>query len=50
MQYRILTDDSQFDLAKEVELYLKEGWTLQGGVSVTFKKIGYYFAQAMVKE
>ena len=55
MKYIILADlDGRELLEKEVELRLKEGWQLQGGVSISNYKtpsglIKITFAQAMVK-
>lgn len=56
MEYKVLTSESADDLAREVKDYLKRGWTLQGGVSLTSTPNRDYahglykvFAQAMVK-
>ena len=40
-----------FDLKVEVEKYIKEGYRLQGGISISESRVGFYtVAQAMIKE
>lgn len=50
MQYTIVTGKSNYDLQINVREKLKNGWSLQGGVSFVFYG-GMYetWAQAMVK-
>ena len=53
MKYKILEyDDSEY-LQKAVNISLKDGWKLQGGVSVTVSESDDYryviYAQAIVK-
>lgn len=50
MQYKIVTGKSSYDLQSNVREKIKNGWSLQGGVSFVFHG-GMYetWAQAMVK-
>lgn len=50
MRYEILQFDSQFDLEDKVNERLKQGWKLQGGVSITSHGMSIYRSQAMVKD
>ena len=59
MEYKVVTAEQQYlwdaeaRLKKEVNSLLKDGWRLQGGVSVAVKVIGYssYYTlvQALVR-
>ena len=54
MEYRVISESTMKDLAKEVNDAIKEGWRPQGGVSVTkglFPILAppMLWAQAMVK-
>lgn len=49
MKYIILEFDSYFDLEKEVNDRLRQGYKLQGGVSITSHGMSIYCSQAMVK-
>lgn len=54
MQYEILREESWKDLQEVVNIKLKGGWKLQGGVSVTLSESDEYryaiYAQAIVLE
>lgn len=51
MKYRILVESFIFDMETQVEEKLKEGWKLQGGVSVVnINSSSNRYIQAMVKE
>ncbi|WP_251920045.1 DUF1737 domain-containing protein [Lactococcus lactis] len=50
MKYEVLEFDSHFDLEKQVNEKLKQGWKLQGGVSTTSHGMSIYCSQAMVKD
>lgn len=51
MDYMIVTSDCWLSLTTEVAKFLKQGWTLQGGVSVTTDSNDeQYWAQAMVRK
>jgi hypothetical protein len=50
MRYTVLEFDSCFDLEKEVNEKIKQGWKLQGGVSITSHGMSIYCSQAMVKD
>ena len=50
MRYEVLRFDSYFDLEKKVNEKLKQGWKLQGGVSITSHGMSIYCSQAMVKD
>lgn len=54
MKYKILTGESEIELEKRVELWIKDGYKPQGGVSVTITNTTMYpmirLYQAMVKE
>ncbi|WEA55743.1 DUF1737 domain-containing protein [Lactococcus lactis] len=49
MKYTTLRCDSHYELDKEVNEKLKQGWKLQGGVSITSHGMSIYCSQAMVK-
>ena len=50
MRYIVLENKYLWDLVKEVNINLKEGWVLQGGVSTGVRNGSYkYYIQAMVK-
>jgi len=50
MEYKIVEAKSSLDLKTSVDAALKDGWRLQGGVSVANKGgVGMLFAQALVK-
>jgi hypothetical protein len=48
--YKILENKSKYELAIEVEGYLKKGWELQGGVSVVATAMSFYYCQAITLE
>ncbi|MCI3860097.1 DUF1737 domain-containing protein [Lactococcus garvieae] len=50
MRYKVLEFNSRFDLQKEVNEKLRQGWKLQGGVSITSHGMSIYCSQAMVKD
>jgi hypothetical protein len=52
MKYMIVTEWRQAAFEKVVQKFLDEGWTLQGGVSITVNSHTgeIYTAQALVKE
>ena len=50
MKYMVMRCDSNVKLINEVERYLKQGWKLQGGVSITSHGMSIYCSQAMVKD
>ena len=60
MQYCVITSDGDFlhrvsqNLSDKVAEAIKDGWKVQGGVSISRYKVGYEnyisMAQAMVKE
>lgn len=49
MRYIVLKFDSPYDLEDKVNEKLKQGWRLQGGVSITSHGMSIYCSQAMVK-
>jgi len=49
MKYHLLTDASLLDLQNKVNAFIRDGWTPQGGVSVTGRADPYKWSQAMVK-
>ena len=49
MRYIVLKFDSPHDLEDKVNEKLKQGWRLQGGVSITSHGMSIYCSQAMVK-
>lgn len=51
MEYKILTSEIHYSgLMKEVNEHIKNGWNLQGGVSVTVTQGNCkFFAQAVYK-
>lgn len=50
MQYIILESWSAAGLEANVTLHLREGWSLQGGVSIAYSPGGsLMYAQAMIK-
>ena len=55
MKYEVVYTTTLGELESEVALLLADGWSLQGGVSVSYKRTNAYmvherFAQAMTKE
>lgn len=52
MKYKVLFNYDTEKLEEQVNYFLKNGWKLQGGISVTFKVTGQnlIYAQAMTKE
>ncbi len=50
MKYMVIRCDSNVKLISEVEIYLRLGWKLQGGVSITSHGMSLYCSQAMVKD
>ena len=50
MKYMVMRCDSNVKLINEVERYLKLGWKLQGGVSITSHGMSIYCSQAMIKD
>ena len=51
MEYKILERDDTRDLAEQVNIHLSEGWSLQGGISVS-KEHGprfHKYCQALVR-
>lgn len=53
MKYIVFVESSSVDLEKMVCKYLKMGWELQGGISMTYTPDCFgtkYYAQAMVKK
>lgn len=49
MQYTIVTGSKAEDVIKQVNERLKDGWTLQGGLSASATENGSIYAQAMIK-
>ena len=53
MEYRIFTDKSYIDLEAFITKRVKDGWKLQGGISVSRsekERDSYFiFAQAMIR-
>jgi len=49
MKYRIITEDCVFDLQREVNKALGDGWSLQGGVCVIHNGTAYSFYQALFR-
>ena len=48
--YAILENTSKHKLETEVIKYMREGWTVSGGISVTMIHVGdYVYCQAMVR-
>lgn len=55
MEYKILVDDDRDDLADAVRELCLNGWTVQGGVSMSVidqneNGFAHVYAQAMVRE
>jgi hypothetical protein len=50
MEYIILTDSYISRLESDVNKYIKDGWSPQGGVSISMTESDHFCAQAMVKE
>jgi hypothetical protein len=52
MEYKVVWETSITGLTMKVNKLLGEGWTLQGGVSISVSTptSGSMFAQAMIKE
>ena len=55
MKYRVLKDETTYDLSVKVNEALKKGWTPQGGITSHFdSKMGMfgrtYFSQALIKK
>ena len=55
MEYRVISESTMKDLAKEVNDAIKEGWRPQGGVSVAKSLFPIFFpsllwAQAVVRD
>lgn len=51
MQYLVLTGWKLTEFEQRIELYLNDGWKLQGGVSVTTSLANEItYAQALTKE
>lgn len=48
-QYMIATGKNVKELTEEVQFRMNEGWTLQGGISITLAA-SPLFAQALIKE
>ncbi|SHI91687.1 DUF1737 domain-containing protein [Flavobacterium terrae] len=53
MEYKIITATYESKLEEEIAALLKQGWKLQGGISICYNR-GYgntdlYFAQALIK-
>ena len=51
MKYKIVSSVYWYDLEVAVNKAIEDGWTLQGGVSVTWQfKGNIFYTQAMIKE
>ena len=52
MEYKILERDDIRNLAEQVNIHLSEGWSLQGGISVSKEhgKRFHKYCQALVKK
>ena len=50
MEYKLITETKQKSLENEVNKHLKQGWKLQGGVSISQKQgnLTNIFCQALV--
>lgn len=51
MEYKLIKEISQMNLEEDVNNHLKQGWSLQGGISVSKGDSisGLYYYQALVK-
>jgi len=49
MRYRVITNEDTSDLSIRVEEHLKDGWELQGGVSLAYNRGYARYCQAVVK-
>ncbi len=49
MQYKVIRSDFEMELSKSVEEHLRDGWRLQGGVSIASLGMTVYLAQALVR-
>ena len=49
MQYKIVSANEPGKLEVLVSAYLKDGWTLQGGVSIARDQGNFSYVQALVK-
>lgn len=50
MKYRVVSEESEYELANRVNKWIEDGWRPQGGLSVVYYGIGSaIWAQAMVK-
>lgn len=51
MEYTVVKESYLLDFNEQVNRYLKNGWKLQGGVSVGFSRMeSPFYCQAMIKE
>lgn len=50
MEYQVIDAGTAASLRYKVELLLKDGWRLQGGVSVSETDDSYTFCQAVVRK
>jgi hypothetical protein len=50
MRYVVVTNTKKIKLNEEVNAKLRDGWRLQGGVSIIHIGIGFVLAQAMITE
>ena len=49
MDYKILTANNKSDLTLNVHKHMKDGYKLQGGISISITGFDVLYAQAMVK-
>lgn len=51
MKYRVVSEESEYQLANRVNKWIQDGWRPQGGVSFVYhSSYKETWAQAMVKE
>lgn len=50
MHYKVISENNSRDFTTNVNTALEEGYTLQGGVSISTDGKWRYYAQALIKE
>ena len=50
MQYKILSNTNKKEFEQEVEKLIRDGWVLNGGVSVAANDDWEYYSQALIKQ
>ena len=50
MEYKVISENNWREFTTNVNTALEEGYTLQGGVSISSDDKWVYYAQALIKE